>query len=144
MSKVIIAGSRNILPPRGKMNKGEWMRIYGKRLRFTDGVIYKLLVEADIHPAEIVSGMARGMDRFGEAWARKRKITVKPFPADWEKYGKRAGAVRNIEMALYADVLVLVWDGKSAGSKMMKKMAKKEGLIILEFIYTEEILNKLE
>lgn len=46
------------------------------------------------------------------------KITA--FPADWNRYGKRAGPIRNREMAKYADRLILIWDGKSLGSKNMK------------------------
>jgi hypothetical protein len=45
------------------------------------------------------------------------------FPADWNKFGKSAGHVRNQAMADYADILLAFWDGKSTGTKsMIKKM----------------------
>ena len=44
---------------------------------------------------------------------------IHEFPADWEFYGKRAGFVRNKEMAALADVGLGFWDGKSKGTKHM-------------------------
>ena len=77
---------------------------------------------------EVVSGTARGVDRLGEQWANKNNITVKPFPADWNTYGKRAGYLRNTQMADYADALIAVWDGESRGTKHMIEEAKRKGL----------------
>lgn len=68
---------------------------------------------------EVVSGRARGPDTFGETWAKKNNIHVEPFPADWKKYGKRAGPLRNAEMAEYADRAMIFWDGKSSGTNNM-------------------------
>jgi hypothetical protein len=91
----------------------------------------------------VVSGTARGVDRFGEYWARKKDIEITQFPADWGSHGKRAGYLRNKKMAEYADSLVLIWDGKSAGSKMMKLAAEEKGLIIYEHIYNIDHIKKL-
>ncbi|MEQ8278566.1 MAG: SLOG family protein [Deltaproteobacteria bacterium] len=71
----------------------------------------------------IVSGTARGADEFGERWAAKREIEVHRFPADWRTYGKRAGPIRNRQMAQNADGLVAVWDGRSRGTKTMIEFA---------------------
>jgi hypothetical protein len=62
---------------------------------------------------EIVSGGARGADRLGERYARQHGLSCKVFPAQWAKYGKSAGLLRNVEMARYADYGVAVWDGVS-------------------------------
>lgn len=78
---------------------------------------------------EIVSGKARGADKLGEKLAKELGIPIKPFPADWNKYGKSAGYRRNAEMAKYGDILLLMWDGESKGSKHMLDLAKKEGLV---------------
>ena len=43
----------------------------------------------------IVSGMARGADALGYAFAKKSGIQCYEFYADWDKYGKRAGFMRN-------------------------------------------------
>ena len=63
------------------------------------------------------------------------KTTI--FKADWKKFGKSAGPIRNREMAKYADHLLLVWDGKSKGSASMLKMAEKEELGITQIILND-------
>lgn len=85
------------------------------------------------HPnnIEIVSGTARGADKLGEQYALNNKIPIIRFPADWNTYGKRAGYLRNQEMAKYADVLIAFWDGKSKGTKHMIDLALKHGLEVL-------------
>lgn len=77
---------------------------------------------------EVLSGSARGVDRLGEQWARKNGKQLLLYPANWDKYGKRAGYLRNIEMANYADMLIAIWDGKSKGTSHMIDIAKKKGL----------------
>ena len=62
---------------------------------------------------EIVSGTARGADKLGERYAREKGYDIKQFPANWDKFGKSAGYIRNDEMAQYADMLIAFWDGAS-------------------------------
>lgn len=76
----------------------------------------------------VISGTARGADSFGERWAEERGLEVIRLPADWAKYGRRAGPMRNAMMAERGDGLVAVWDGESAGTKNMIDNAKKRGL----------------
>ena len=54
----------------------------------------------------IISGHSLGVDRMVEAYAQRMGIPCEVYPADWKKYGKRAGMVRNAEMAEVADELV--------------------------------------
>ena len=68
---------------------------------------------------EVVCGMARGADLAGRLWARQQNIAVKEFPANWDKYGRSAGSIRNGVMGDYADQAVIFWDGKSRGTKHM-------------------------
>lgn len=83
---------------------------------------------------EVLSGRSGKVDLTGELWARVRGIPVRPFPADWNKYGKAAGPIRNMGMAQVGDGLILVWDGKSHGSRDMRNCAKSRGLSIHEVI----------
>lgn len=78
---------------------------------------------------QVLSGTARGADRFGEDWARRHGHPIWRFPADWQ-LGKRAGHLRNTEMSKVASGLVLVWDGSSRGSQHMLMEAAKRGLKI--------------
>ena len=65
----------------------------------------------------VMCGEAKGADTLGKQWAEENYIDVKSFPADWDKYGKAAGPIRNREMVQESDFIVAFWDGKSRGTK---------------------------
>jgi hypothetical protein len=120
--KTIIAGSRSI---------NEY------------ALVERAIRESGFSIKEVVSGGAAGADQLGEKWARKNGIPVKPFPADWERYGKtRAGFIRNSQMARYADALIAVWDGKSSGTADMIQKAKAAGLKV-SVVCTDAKLQKV-
>jgi len=77
---------------------------------------------------EIVSGKAKGADSLGEKYAIEKGFSIKEFPADWDKYGKGAGHIRNEEMAKYATHCVCFWDGESRGTKSMINLCEKYNL----------------
>jgi hypothetical protein len=87
---------------------------------------------------EVVSGGASGVDALGEKYARDFKIPLKVFRADWNTYGKAAGPMRNKEMALYADALIALWDGKSKGTKNMIDQATVRGLEVYVLQYNQQ------
>lgn len=76
----------------------------------------------------VVSGTAKGGDLLGERYAIENKYSIKRFKPDWS-IGKRAGILRNIDMAKYTDIVVVVayWDGKSKGTKQMIEYCKSIG-----------------
>ena len=84
---------------------------------------------------EIVSGRARGVDQMGERYAKERGFKIKYFPAEWSRYNKSAGYIRNKQMAEYADALIAFWDGKSRGTKHMIELAKQYELQLRVFRY---------
>lgn len=84
---------------------------------------------------EIVSGRAKGADTMGEILAVSNNVKIKKFPAQWDKYGKAAGSLRNKEMAEYADALIAFWDGRSTGTYNMIQLAKKLGLKVTVYNY---------
>jgi hypothetical protein len=85
---------------------------------------------------EVVSGCAKGVDQLGEELARDSDIPVAQFPANWNKYGRSAGPIRNREMAKYAEALIAIWDGKSRGTANMIKVAK--GLDLKVFVWKKQ------
>lgn len=91
-------------------------------------VVLAAILESNFEITEVVSGTARGVDSLGETYAVRNKLPIAKFPADWDRFGKRAGFLRNADMALYADALIAVWDGKSKGTKHMIDCAKLQGL----------------
>lgn len=81
---------------------------------------------------EIISGEASGVDKLAEEYAFLHQIPFKLFQADWEKYGKAAGPIRNREMAEYANAL-LAFDKGTKGTRNMIQMARKyhlRGIIV--------------
>lgn len=76
----------------------------------------------------IISGGATGADTLGEQYAKERGYSLRQFPAQWDKYGRQAGPMRNRQMAENADALIAYWDGESRGTKNMIEEAKKRGL----------------
>lgn len=83
---------------------------------------------------EVVSGTCRGPDRMGERYAADKGLPIKRFPADWDRLGKSAGFVRNLEMAKYADACIVLWDGKSRGTKHMIDITDKQELDLMVYV----------
>lgn len=120
--RVIIAGSRDF---------GDFPKLMNSCI----DILHEISDQNDdLDKIRIVSGTARGADILGEQYAKISGYEVSRFPADWDGLGKRAGYVRNAEMAKYAvadesyGVLIAFWDGKSKGTKHMIDLAEKNGL----------------
>jgi len=106
--------------------------IAGSRSIHDKNLVFNCIEKSKLAITEIVSGCAMGVDKLGEAYALEHNIRVTPFWADWKRYGKVAGPIRNREMAEYADAAVIVWDGKSAGARnMIENMLSWGKLVIL-------------
>lgn len=119
--KVVIAGIRYSDPE--------------AKIIFDDyALVAKAVEDSGFDITEVVSGKAIGADTLGERWAALKDIPVHEMPADWNRYGKAAGMMRNKTMAEYADAAVIVWDGNSKGSyNMVQNMinAKKPYYLVL-------------
>jgi hypothetical protein len=98
---------------------------------------YKLLKETcdkylrekkKTHNVIVVSGHARGADTLGEKYASDEDLDLEIYPADWKKYGKSAGFMRNEQMANIADAVIAFWNGESHGTKHMIDIAEEKGL----------------
>ena len=111
--RTIIAGSRNVEFHRACELVAESLDNCG----FADKITH------------IIHGDARGIDRSAKHVCAD-KYHVIDMPAEWGKFGKAAGYMRNDDMAKNADALICVWDGKSPGSKNMIDIAKKRGLLV--------------
>ena len=65
---------------------------------------------------EIISGGAKGADTLGANFAENNDIPLKVFPAEWDKYGKSAGFIRNQQIVNACDIVLVFWDGISKGT----------------------------
>ena len=122
-NRVIIAGSRDF-----------------EDFEIAERAIFEAFRNIDIiGPVRIVSGHCRGADMLGERLAEKYGLAISLFPAEWSRYGRRAGFIRNSTMASFAGEdncrgdLIAFWDGESKGTGMMIGLAKRKGLRVHVF-----------
>lgn len=75
----------------------------------------------------VVSGGARGVDRWAASEAKECGLEVVEYLADWDRYGRRAGMIRNSLIVSDSDKVVAFWDGVSAGTANTIKSARRLG-----------------
>lgn len=102
--KVIVAGGRNYTDY--------------ETVKYYLNILLDYCVREDIELV-IVCGMATGADSLGYRFAKENSLKILEYPADWDKYGKKAGYLRNYDMGKVADSAIVFWDGKSKGTRMM-------------------------
>ena len=93
--------------------------------------VWRCLNEFERDHGEIIElgeGEATGVDTFARKWAEAAGVPVKPYPADWDRYGDAAGSIRNAEML--GDFLpdyLLVFPGGTGTTDCTRK-ARKMGI----------------
>ncbi len=93
----------------------------------------------------IVSGGAVGADTFAEQYAEENGIEMVVFPAEWKRFGKKAGFLRNNTIWSNSDIGVAFWDGKSKGTAHSFDISRKHRKLLYVFNYTKMdfyLLNK--
>ena len=113
--RIIIAGGRDFSD-------------YDKLKDHVDKCINEVLTEHRGSEIIIVSGKAKGADSLGERYAKEKGYKIAEYPADWKKFGRAAGMIRNKQMAENADALIAFWDSKSSGTKNMIDQAHRHCL----------------
>lgn len=112
-----------------------YVLVSGKR-DFTDYVRFQnILDESLAHINDriiIVEGGAKGADALAKQYAIERHYEFIEFPADWDKYGKAAGVIRNDEMVNFIKdkscKALFFWDGQSRGTGDCLRRAKRAGI----------------
>jgi hypothetical protein len=104
--KLLIAGSRKITDR-----------------KVLDHYISQIMPKVNI--TTIISGCAAGIDALGEEWAKDNNCNIIYFPAAWDKYGQDAGFIRTEEMVDYMDAALIIWDGRSPGTKFTIECCNK-------------------
>ena len=110
MNKVIIAGGRDF---------DDYIRLKSSVNNITSS-LGKFMI---VHGA-----CPTGADFLADIYAWEMQVDAETYPAMWEDHGKKAGPIRNAQMAKVADYLIAFWDGKSKGTKSMINLAKSKGL----------------
>lgn len=80
----------------------------------------------------IIEGDAEGADRLAGFWAKKHRVDLKLFPANWNLHKKSAGPIRNQKMLDEGkpDLVIAFPGGK--GTAHMIKIAKEAGVPVKE------------
>ena len=97
-------------------------------------------VIGDTKEIEIVSGHCQGADMLGEKYAEEHDMPVKLFPADWTKYGRRAGPIRNKQMVDYIKsfdnrIVIAFTNENTIGTRNTIAIAKKAKIPVMEIPY---------
>ena len=82
----------------------------------------------------VITGGCRGADTIAENVAKNLGMTVQVFNADWKKYGRAAGPIRNQKMLEEKPDLVIAFHenlDNSKGTKDMVNRARKAGIEIM-------------
>lgn len=89
------------------------------------------------HVGCVISGGANGVDTLAEHWAKRNKIEFIAYLAQWNKFGKKAGIIRNHEMVEFCDYVFAFWNGKSKGTLDTILYAKKLNVPIFVHLIKE-------
>jgi hypothetical protein len=104
-----------------------------------DAVRAAMMFAQEVHGpgATIVHGACPlGADRQADEIATTEGWPIERHPADWERHGRSAGRIRNVEMiALGADICLAFIRGGSAGATHTAEMATQAGI----FVVTHEV-----
>lgn len=120
----------------------------GPEYRFVITELYKLAEKYSVNkltpdeygnwlPSDIfiIAGKAKGVDIVAIEWAVVNWCDFKEYPAEWSKYGRSAGYVRNKQMLVEGkpDLVIAFPGGK--GTAMMVKLAREAGVEVIEIKY---------
>ncbi|MFT3994837.1 MAG: SLOG family protein [Dysgonomonas sp.] len=113
------------------------LAIVGSRNGFTEEFVWRVLYALMSYYGKftIVSGGAVGVDSFAESFGKKYGLECIVYKAEWDKYGKKAGFMRNKVIVENSDAMIAFWDGNSKGTLHDIKLQEEIGRP-LEIIYT--------
>ena len=117
MIKVLVCGGRYYNNPR---------RVW-KAL----DVFHRAFEIYEVIDGECTSNKKQNPDNHAHQWAAFNKIKSSRFPADWKKYGRAAGPIRNRLMLKENPYLVIGFPG-GYGTKDMLDIAFAEGIKTVE------------
>ena len=95
----------------------------------------------EIENVEIVSGHCQGADMLGEQYAKEYGLNLTIFPADWQRYKRKAGPIRNKQMIEYImqtenKAVIAFVSENSKGTKQTVLLAKRAGIFVVETHYS--------
>ena len=120
--RVLVCGGRDYgKNPDGSINDIE--------MDFLFNFLTELLLEHQ--DMVVIQGEARGADRLAKNWAEFINVPVLSFPADWARYGRNAGPVRNLQMIQEGKPDLVVAFRGGSGTKDMIRQAMQYGIEVV-------------
>ena len=92
--------------------------------------------------AIIVNGGADGADQLAAVYSECNGYVYEAYDADWNRYGKQAGTIRNRELAKMITEAIFFWDGKSESTKELIEFVKQRGIKPLIITITDDDIVK--
>lgn len=80
----------------------------------------------------IIHGGAKGADSLADQWAVVNWVRFEEFRADWNKHGKSAGMIRNLQMITEGKPDVVLAFPGGPGTRNMIKQARAHGIRVIE------------
>lgn len=91
-------------------------------------VLAQMYVDA-ARPPLLLHGGARGADQIAADVAADLGWEVKAVYADWDRHGKKAGVLRNLQMLdMNPHAVLAFWDGQSKGTRHAFEEAMRRGI----------------
>lgn len=97
--------------------------------------LQKLLDYIDPNELTIISGAAKGADTLALRFAYECRCQIKEYPADWKKYGRKAGPIRNQQMLDEGKPDLVVAFPGGRGTADMIKRSKTANVPVIEVKY---------
>lgn len=80
----------------------------------------------------LIHGGATGADALAQDWAEHRGVVPQAYPADWTKYRKAAGPIRNRQMLDEGKPDLVVAFPGGDGTANMVSIAKRAGVPVIQ------------
>ncbi len=104
--------------------------VIGGYRNFNDYEVFKAFVNScigDENEITVLSGHCKGADLMAEQYAEEKGFATEIYPADWKKYGRAAGPIRNKQMVEKADIVIAFTCDRATGTKNLISHAQKLG-----------------
>lgn len=92
------------------------------------------MIDYQMEKLVVVNGAAQGADEMSTLWVKDAMedglyVALERYPAEWNKFGKRAGYIRNAKMIETRPDLCLAYiRNDSKGATMCAKLAQAAGI----------------
>jgi YspA, cpYpsA-related SLOG family len=103
--------------------------VCGSRSWSDEGAIRHRVLELPLTTV-IIHGAAQGADAIAQRIALLARYRTIPCPADWKRFGDRAGPIRNRAMLAWEPDLVIAFrnDGASPGTDDLVREARRRSI----------------